>query len=151
MILSQTFVFIRFVIPGSDTIDTLRKEIASLRSGRLNILCNTYGQVKSIVSCNDPFKTFFSSWCVISGSDIIDTLRKEIASLRSGGRFKNTYGLLNLRALKFSPVNKIHIFQCMGVIFCAEFQRYPLKFHTKYLTHTLKDMTFIQHWNFKSS
>ena len=61
-----------------------------------------------------------------------------------GGRFKNTYELLNLRALKFSYVNKIHIFQCMGKIFCVEFQRYPLKFHTKYLTHTLKDMIFIQ-------
>ena len=56
------------------------------------------------------------------------------------GRFKNTYELLNLRALKCSPVNKIHIFQCMGKIFCVEFQRYPLKFHTKYLTHTLKDI-----------
>ena len=28
----------------------------------------------------------------------------------------------------------------MGEIFCVEFQSYPLKFHTKYLTHTLKDM-----------
>ena len=68
-----------------------------------------------------------------------------------GGRFKNTYELLNLTALKISPVNTIHIFQCMGKIFCVEFQRYPLKFHTKYLTHTLKDTIFIQHWNFKSS
>ena len=68
-----------------------------------------------------------------------------------GGRFKNTYELLNQRALKFSYVNKIHIFQCMGKIFCVEFQRYPLKFHTKYLTHTLKDMIFMQFWNFKSS
>ena len=59
--------------------------------------------------------------------------------IESGGRFKETYELLNLKALKFSPVNKIHIFQCMGKIFCVEFQRYPLKFHTKYLTHTLKD------------
>ena len=67
-----------------------------------------------------------------------------------GGRCKNTYELLNLRALKFLPVNKIHIFQCMGKIFCVEFQRYPLKFRTKYLTHTLKDMIFIQHWNFTS-
>ena len=41
-------------------------------------------------------------------------------------------------------MNKIHIFQCMGKIFCVEFQRYPLKFHTKYLTHTLKDMIFMQ-------
>ena len=72
-------------------------------------------------------------------------------TLGPGGRFKNTYELLNLRALKFSYVNKIHIFQCMGKIFCVEFQRYPLKFHTKNLTHTLKDMTFIQHWKFKSS
>ena len=72
-------------------------------------------------------------------------------SYKSGGRFKNTYELLNLRALKFSYVNKIHIFQCMGKIFCVEFQRYPLKLHTKYLTHTLKDMIFMQFWNFKSS
>ena len=68
-----------------------------------------------------------------------------------GGRFKKAYELLNLRALKFSPLDKIHIFQCMGKIFCVEFQRYPLKFHTKYLTHTLKGTIFIQHWNFKSS
>ena len=61
----------------------------------------------------------------------------------SGERFKNTYELLNLRVLKFSPVNKIHIFQCMGKTFCVKFQRYPSKFHTKYLTHTLKDMIFI--------
>ena len=67
------------------------------------------------------------------------------------GRFKNTYQLLNLRALKSSPLNKIHIFQCMGKMFCVEFQRYPLKFHTKYLTHTLKNVDFIQGWRFKSS
>ena len=36
------------------------------------------------------------------------------------------------------------IFQCMGKIFCVEFQRFPLKFHTKYLTHTLKDVHFIR-------
>ena len=58
---------------------------------------------------------------------------------------------LSLGALKFSPTNKIHIFQCTGKIFCVEFQRYPLKIHTKYLPRTLKDMIFIQHWNFKSS
>ena len=68
-----------------------------------------------------------------------------------GGRFKNTYQLLNLRALKSSPLNKIHIFQCMGEIFCVEFQRVTLKFHTKYLTHTLKDVDFIHIWKFKSS
>ena len=76
---------------------------------------------------------------------------ESFGSRSRGGRFKNNYELLNLRALKFSYVNKIHIFQCMGKIFCVEFQRYPLKFHTKYLTHTLKDMIFMQFWNFKSS
>ena len=68
-----------------------------------------------------------------------------------GGRFKNTYELLNLRALKFSLVNKIHIFQCMGKMLYVEFQRYPLKFHTKYLTHTLKDMIFLRVLRFTSS
>ena len=47
-----------------------------------------------------------------------------------------------LRALKFSALYKNHIFQCMGKIFCVEFQRYPLKFYTKYLTHTLKMCSF---------
>ena len=69
----------------------------------------------------------------------------------SGGRFKNTYELLNLRALKTSMLYKSHIFQCMGKIFCVEFQRYPLKFHMKYLTHALNDLIFMQFWNFKSS
>ena len=69
----------------------------------------------------------------------------------AGGRFKNTYELLNLRALKISKLHKNHIFQCMGKIFCVEFQRVPLKFHTKYLTHTLKDVDFIHIWKFKSS
>ena len=68
-----------------------------------------------------------------------------------GGRFKNTYELLNLRALKISKLHKNHIFQCMGKVFCVEFQRVPLKFHTKYLTHTLKDVDFIHIWKFKSS
>ena len=75
---------------------------------------------------------------------------QHLCCMWSEGHFKITYELLNLRALKFSLVNKIRIFQCMGRIFCVEFQRWPLKFHTKYLTHTLKVMIFI-HWNFKSS
>ena len=74
-----------------------------------------------------------------------------VCFVSSGGRFKNTYELLNLRALKISKLHKNHIFQCMGKIFCVEFQRVPLKFHTKYLTHTLKDVDFIHIWKFKSS
>ena len=53
-----------------------------------------------------------------------------------GGRFKNTYELLNLRALKILMLYKDGIVQCMGKIFCVEFQRAPLKFHTKYLFYT---------------
>ena len=71
--------------------------------------------------------------------------------LLPGGRFKNAYELLNLRALKISMLYKNHIFQCMSMIFCVEFQRVPLKFHTKYHTHTLKDVDFIRRWQFKSS
>ena len=67
-----------------------------------------------------------------------------------GDPINNVYELLNLWALKFSLLNKLHIFQCLGKIFCVEFQRYPLKFHTKYLTHTLKDVIFIKYWDFKS-
>ena len=48
----------------------------------------------------------------------------------SGGHFKNTNELLNLRALVISTLHKYYIFQCMGKIFCVEFQRCPLKFHT---------------------
>ena len=49
------------------------------------------------------------------------------------------YKLLNQRALKISPANKINIFQCIDKAFWVEFQRVPLKFHTKYITHTSKD------------
>ena len=73
-----------------------------------------------------------------------------IRHLVSGGRFKNNYELLNLRALKISMLYKNHIFQCTGKIFCVEFQRVPLKFHTKYFTHTLKYVDFIHIWKFKS-
>ena len=52
------------------------------------------------------------------------------------GASKKAYELLNLRALKLSPVNRINIFLCIGVGICVEFQRVPLKFHTKCLTHT---------------
>ena len=61
---------------------------------------------------------------------VITVIAYILASVITGERFKNTCELLNLRALKFSPVNKIHIFHCMGKIFCVEFQRVPLEFHT---------------------
>ena len=53
--------------------------------------------------------------------------------------FKNSYDLINLGTLKSSLLNKLHIFHCMGKICCAEFQRVPLKFHSKLISyHTSK-------------
>ena len=62
------------------------------------------------------------------------------------GAFQN-----RIWALKISMLYKNHIFQRMGKIFCVEFQRVPLKFHTKYRTHTLKELDFIHRRKFKSS
>ena len=78
-------------------------------------------------------------------------LRSAVRATLAGMRFKNTYELLNVRALKISMLYKKQIFQCMGKIFCVEFQRFPSKFHTKYVTHTLKDVDFIHMWKFESS
>ena len=44
---------------------------------------------------------------------------------------------------------EIIIFQCMGKIFCVEFQREPLKFHAKYLPQTLKDYIFFTKLKFQ--
>ena len=84
-------------------------------------------------------------------SHAIDKLSRYILVSTPGDHFKNVSELVNLRAPKFSILNKNHLFQCMGKIFCVEFQRFPLKFHTKNLTHTLKDVYFIDKWQFMSS
>ena len=63
---------------------------------------------------------------------------------------KKAYELLNLTALKISTLYRNCIFQCMAMyergIFFVEFQRYPLKFHTKYLTHISKYVYFFRRW-----
>ena len=76
--------------------------------------------------------------------------------IRDLGAFKNAYELLNLRAIQITILYKNHIFQYMGKIFCVEFKRVPLKFHTKYLINTLKDLDLFTSENsralrFKSS
>ena len=53
--------------------------------------------------------------------------------------------------LKFQYCIKNYDFQCIGNIFCVEFQRVPMIFHTKYLTHTLKYVEFIHSVKSKSS
>ena len=60
-------------------------------------------------------------WCVFTSSSW-QTNPSSHTPLWTGGHFKSIYELLNLRALQFSPVNKIHIFQCTGEIFVAEFK-----------------------------
>ena len=53
---------------------------------------------------------------------------------------------------EIDSLHKIHIFQYMVKIVCVEFQWVPLKFHTKYLTHTWKCKFFLTKcWKFKSS
>ena len=63
-------------------------------------------------------------------------------SLAPGGCFKNVYELLNLRALKIPTFYKNFIFQCMDKIFCVEFQREALKFHTKCLNPYIERYCF---------
>ena len=109
---------------------------------------------KNTVSC-DIFSimarsTYVCPLPIPCGAEIYQWIR---LSDRSGGRVSKThiYELLNLRALKISMLCKNHIFQRMDKIFCVEFQRIPLKFHTKYLTHTLKEVDFIHRGKLKSS
>ena len=40
--------------------------------------------------------------------------------------------------------SKMHILRCMGSKFCGKFQRCPLKFHTKFWTHTPQNMHFMR-------
>ena len=88
-------------------------------------------------------------------SEWLSGLRKSLANIHhiqslkyefEKNKNKKTYDLvnLNLGAPKCSPVDWISIFPCMGKILCAQFQRVALKFHTKYLTHTLEDAILIQ-------
>ena len=61
---------------------------------------------------------------------VIGPLFGEFTGHRWIPRTKAMYELLNLRALKIL-MSKIYIFQCMCMIFCVEFQKEHLEFHTK--------------------
>ena len=102
---------------------------------------------------SEPMMVSLLTHICVSRPQWVHSLRPSDAiwCLGTWGHFKNTYELLNVRSLKISTLYKTCIFKCMGKIFCMEFQRYPLKFHTKYLTHTLKDVHFMHKWKFKSS
>ena len=67
-----------------------------------------------------------------------------------GSHFKNAYKLLNLTGLEISTLYIKCIFQCMGKLFCVEFQK-NLKFHTKILPIHWKMFIKMHRWKFKSS
>ena len=46
------------------------------------------------------------------------------------------------KVVKFLPPCKMHILRCMGSKFCVKFQRAPLKFRTKFWTHTPQNVHF---------
>ena len=68
-----------------------------------------------------------------------------------GGAFKNTYEHLNIIALKFSLVDKLHIFQCVVKILCVELQSTLWNSTQNILPIQWKILFFIQYWNSKSS
>ena len=87
----------------------------------------------------DNIKMKFPHWSTMEKQSVKWSRVNIIRHGRHGGIFKNAHKLLNLRALKISTWYKNCIIQCVGKIFCVEFQWCSLKFHTKYLTHALKD------------
>ena len=131
-------------LPGDQCLSRKARKVPSNHLKRWSRTWGVFQKPSGRLSLKPKFFSFIHSFQNYGFS----TVRSARTIFR---RPENTYELLNLSALNFSPVNKVHIFQCMGKIFCVEFQWYPLKCHTKYLTHTLKYMIFIQHWNFKSS
>ena len=79
-------------------------------------------------------------------------LGQKVNNNRPGDCLKNIYALLNLR----TPLHlySIHIFQCMGRIFCVEFQKETLKFysntvwcHYKTVQYNMKLHTSLQWLN----
>ena len=90
---------------------------------------------------SDALRRVLSSFLSFVNSEMV-----QVAEIHPHGRKGPIYPVqsMHLRALKYSTLYKKHIFQCIGKMICVEFQRYHLKFHTKYLTPTLKDVLFLE-------
>ena len=113
-----------------------RESVGSMfNRGRSRHLCYLY--------CSVWFLDTVSTELVITEDNDRQYVMNIMAALALGGVWKTW--------ARKSFSNKLHIFQCMGKIFHTEFQREPLKFHTKFLTHILKEKIFIQYWQFRNS
>ena len=69
------------------------------------------------------------------------SLKASISCIQRRG--KTTYKFLNLRALKFSPVNKIYIFRYGWDILCGISHKISYTYIERY--------DFTQHWNLNNS
>ena len=70
---------------------------------------------------------------------------------RPGARLTKAYDVTIQRCRKSHAKiedSKMHILRCMSTKFCVKFQRCPLKFHTKFWTHTPQNMYFMRCWKF---
>ena len=70
---------------------------------------------------------------------------------RSGARLTKAYDVTIQRYRNSHAKihdSKMHILRCLGSKFCVKFQRCPLKFHTKFWTHTPQNMHFMRWWKF---
>ena len=85
-----------------------------------------------VTVCTYTMALRHSFWCLF-----MEILSALMLIYLSTGLFQKHLWALKWRTLQDSPLNKIHIFQRIAKIFCAEFQRVPLKYQTQYLTHTL--------------
>ena len=72
-------------------------------------------------------------------------LRKHYRARKSASSYIFTFQETTHLSLYGYSIFKHHLFRmyCMGKICCMEYQRVPLKIHTKYLTRALKDTIFI--------
>ena len=68
----------------------------------------------------------------------------------SGARLTKAYDVTIQRCRNLHAKiqdSRMHILRCMGSKFCVKFQRCPMKFHAKSLTHTPRNMHLTRCWN----
>ena len=73
--------------------------------------------------------------------------RQDGKTWKSGARLTKAYDVTIQRYRNSHAKNensKMHILRCMGSKFSVKFQRCPLKFHTKFWTHTPQNMHFMR-------